>query len=324
MTPNRFVPALLASTLLLAASAALAQPSAPVAPVTVHGAAPPAMVEEQTHSFVQSFAAPTAELDQIARWRDPVCIKAVGEVTPAQAAQVEARIGGVAQEVGLRVLPAGCTPNIQVVFSGRPQVVIDKVAVRREEVLGYYHRHENKRLKTVTHPVQAWYVTATGGSPSNGVGMATLTIEGPTGPPVMGVQGHEEVIDDPENRMPMGCGDSPHFTSCMRSLLKNVLVVVDTSTLQGKDVGLLSDYLVMLTLAQPRTLDGCAALPSVVDLLASHACPNRDLPDGLTAGDAAYLTALYQADPKAKRWAQEGDIANRMADILMKADAQRR
>jgi hypothetical protein len=298
--------ALMVGAAWLAATAAFADaakpPNSTVAPVTVQGVAPPAMIEDQALSFARTFPGATTELDQIARWRDPVCFKAVGHLTDDQAKKVETRLGEVAAQVGLKVRPAGCSPNIEIVFTDKPQAVMDVVARRNEQLLGYYHRHDNKQLRTVTHPIQAWYVTATmGGGASAGFSRNL----------------HAEVIDDPDNDRPDGCGDSPHFTACLQSNFKNVFVVVDTHALEGKDIGLVSDYLAMVTLAAPKALDGCHALPSVIDLTAKSDCGGREAPNGLTPGDAAYLTALYQADPEGRKWVQEGDIAGRMAKMLI-------
>jgi hypothetical protein len=100
-----------------------------------------------------------------------------------------------------------------------------------------------------------------------------------------------------------------------------VFVVADSKALAGKDAGLVADYLVMLTLAQPRSLDGCNSLPSVIDLFAKSACLGRDMPDGLTPGDAAYLTALYKADLETRKTFEQTDVSDRMAQILIKASA---
>jgi hypothetical protein len=323
---SRFASFLSASVLSLAATAALAQgaPPAPaqsttVAPLTVQAAPPPKVVEQQSRSFVQSYAAaPNTEVNQIGRWREAVCAMAIG--LPAdQAASVKARIEDVAGAVGLHKASPKCLANVEVVFSDKPQAVMDQVAKRQEYLLGYYHRHEHDRLKTVTHPIQAWYVTATQGGGGNLAGIMFSY-----GDPIPGAnQVHREVTDDPDNATPASCGDNPHFTGCLQTAFKNVFVVVDTSALKGKDLGLITDYLVMLALSQPKSLDGCNGLPSVIDLLAKTACPGRDTPDGLTPGDAAYLTALYESDLQARKGSEQGEIAERMAKILTKASAGR-
>jgi hypothetical protein len=318
--PNRIACLLTASALALSASAAFAQ-SAPdpsvtaasaapanrvaVAPLTVQGVAPPAMVEHETYNFVQKFAAaPNPELDQIARWRDPVCVEVLG-LPAEQNALIKARIEGVAASLGLPKAREACAADVEILFTGRPQAMMDAVAQRREELLGYYHRHDGGHLKTVDRPIQAWYVTATRGSSAS-----------PTDFPW-----NLEIRDDPVNWQPTGCGQSHIFTVCLQSVLKNVLVVADSKALEGKDAGMVADYLAMLTLAQPKSLEGCNDLASVIDAFATTACAGRDVPDGLTPGDAAYLTALYQADPEATKWNEQGDIARRMAKILINAKA---
>lgn len=303
--PNRFASALLLSAFLAAASAAWAQAPAAtaVAPITVEAAAKPKVVEKQAFNFVQGYAASAnPELDQIARWRDAVCVQVIG-LPDEQGALVKARIGDVAAAVGLSKPRSGCNTNVQIVFTAHPQETLDAVYKRREQILGYDHRAGGKRLKTVTRPIQAWYVTATLGESGT-----------PTDPPAS-----REVIDDPDNHSPMGCGMNHVFTACLQTVFKNVLVVADTRALDGKDLGVLADYLAMVTLSQPKSLDGCTPLASVIDVLAKASCPGRATPDGLTSGDAAYLTALYQADPQARKASAQTDIALRMTRILTRA-----
>jgi hypothetical protein len=294
--------------------AAPVQASHPAAPVAL--ATGPGDAGKQAYSFVRSYAASTAKLGQIARWGDPLCVQVIG-LAPDKAAQVRARIEAVAKGVGQRMLPSGCTPNVEIAFTDQPQSLIDRLAARQEGLLGYNHR-DAKTLKTVTRPIQAWYVTSTvsRGGPNAGA-LFSANLPGYSGG--MAVQANARVTDDPDNRPPTGCGGD-RFSSCLESVFDNVLVVVDTGRVRDKSVGLLSDYAAMLALSQPRSLDGCNALPSVTDLFAP-ACPGRAAPDGLTPADAAYLTSLYAADPQARKAGEQSDIAWRMARILVSADA---
>jgi hypothetical protein len=75
----------------------------------------------------------------------------------------------------------------------------------------------------------------------------------------------------------------------------------------------------MVALAQPKSLDGCNVLPSVVDLF-SKDCPGRNGEDGLTRADVGYLTGLYGMDLEGTKKSQMNDIAERMADMLLKAN----
>ena len=325
--PNRFASVLLASLLCTAPAAALAQsqpapPAKPagstaVAPITVEAAPKPKVIQQQSHAFVEKYAAvPNVEVDQIGRWRDPVCVQVEGLVK-AQASLVKARVEEVAKALGLPAARPYCDANVEVVFTDKPQATMDAVAKRREQLLGYYHRHDHDKLKTVTRPIQAWYVTATKGGGGDIAGYIFNAHAGATATPI--AQTHDEVIDDPDNQPPASCGINHNFTECLQSVFKNVFVVVDAKRLEGQDLGLITDYIVMVALSQPRSLDGCNAMSSVIDLLAPSGCSGRQPPDGLTPADAAYLTALYSADLEAKKVGEQGEIAGRMAKILTRA-----
>jgi hypothetical protein len=325
-------PSLLACGALLMATAVHAQPApaagstpSTVDPVTVRAAPGPVEAKKEARDFVKSFAAASPAIDQIARWHSPICINVAGLSTD-QAARVASRIQEVAEGVGMHALPPGCHANIQVVFTDQPQAFMDKVADTREEVLGYYHRHERAALKTVTRPVQAWYVTATdsGAVDTAGLEFASINTESSaasTGGGLgntassMSIQTHADVVDDPDNRGPTGCADAPAFTHCLQSELNNVLIVVDTTRVKGT-LGPLTDYLSMLALAQMKSLDGCSTLPSVIDRL-GQSCGGRPTPDGLTPADAAYLTSLYASDLEANKPLEEDEIAIRMSSILI-------
>jgi hypothetical protein len=265
-------------------------------------------VEKRSRDFVETYAAPTAKLDQFARWREPVCI-AVTARNHADAAKITERITEVAKTLGVKVLRPGCEGNIEIVFDDQPQRWLDWVAKHRDTVLGFHYAADAAKLKTVTRPIQAWYATATRSDAVRDAGMVFAGIPG--------MSFKNETIDDPRGAAPAGCGDS-RFTSCLQSIFKNVFVWVDTGRLKNPDIGPVADYLAMLTLSQPRSLDGCAAFASVIDLLAPH-CPGRPAPDNLTPADMAYLKALYGANLEARRTSEEVDIARRMAASLTNA-----
>jgi hypothetical protein len=264
-------------------------------------------VEKRSLGFVQTYAAPTAKLDQFARWREPVCIE-VTTRNGADAAKITERIAEVGRTLGVKVLRAGCEANIEIVFADQPQRWLDWIAKHRDTALGFHYAADTEKLKTVTRPIQAWYATGARSDAARNAGMAFAGIPG--------MSFKDETIDDPRGGTPAGCGS--RFSSCLQSVFKNVFVWVDTGRLKNPDIGPVSDYLAMLALSQPRSLDGCAAFASVIDLLAPH-CPGRPAPDNLTAADMAYLKALYGADLEARRSSAEIDIASRMAAGLIKA-----
>jgi hypothetical protein len=272
------------------------------------------VIHEQSLSFVQAYAAtPNPNVEQIGRWSEPICVLILALPLADQAAKIKARIDSMAKAVGLPAARAGCRPNVEIAFEDDPQRSMDGVAKRLEPLLGYYHLSMTKQLKTVTHPIQAWYVTST-----NSKAVNTAALIGSGLPPSYYLR-PTEVPDDPENGTPTGC--LSRFTSCYTSSFYNVLIVADDKALVGKSLTLVADDMVMLALSQPKSLDGCNVLPSVIDRFGRSPCAGRDPPTGLTPADVAYLTALYSADPDGKKTVEQIDIADRMAKILIKAKA---
>jgi hypothetical protein len=269
-----------------------------------------------SRAFVQSKAvAANPELGQISRWHDPVCVQVEGLAQAAQADAIKARIESVSRAVGLPAARADCKANVEIVFSDDPQATMDLVAQRREDLLGYYHRTERDRLKTVSHPFQAWYKTSTRGDGDRS-GAVFSGLDFTSADPDHAAA--NLMTDDPNKGTPTGCADSPRFKSCLTSEFENVFIVVDARALRNKGAGLAADYLAILALSQPKTLGGCSVLPSILDLTARAACEGRDAPGGLTPADAAWLTALYASDPQAKGASAQSDIARRMASMLIK------
>lgn len=307
---SRFHPAL-ACMAWLTASAAMAQTAPAAAPT--RASTPPAAsgsLDKQAFGFVQAYQAITPEINQVPRWKDPLCVHVI-ELPPEQAAQVKGRIEDVAKAVGLTIAPAGCQANVEIAFAPQPQRLVDAFVKNRPWVLGYYYKDPG--AKTVTRPIQAWYVTATTGGAGGNAGWTFAYTGVPSQASGNPSQLNEKVMDQPGTWKPTGCGDST-LTSCLRNEIVNVFMVVDTSKAQGKSVGVLSDYAAMLVLSQPRSLGACQALPSVTDLFV-EGC-SGGAPDGLTAADAAYLTALYQANPEARAVNEQSDISGRMAKML--------
>ena len=290
----------------------------PVSPLTVQAPVSPRTVQD----FVTSYGAVTAKLDHYPRWFGPACV-AVDGVVPAQAAKFKARVEQVARAVGAPVGPANCNPDIEIAFTNQPQQYIDAVAARNPTVLGYGGD------KTVTRPIQAWYATLSlGQAPPAG---RELNSQGAT---LNHSAARLEVgagnVETERTKDRLGATPSEHnfaagrrcvdasSPTCPHSVFLNVLVLVDAGKMGDVSLDLTSNYVAMLALSQPRTLDGCMVLPSVIDLYAG-ACTGRDPPGGLTPADMAYLTSLYAADLTVEKAREQSDIAGRMVKILVPA-----
>jgi hypothetical protein len=328
---NRVSSLFAACALAVGAGATSAQTPSPaskpttVAPVTVQGAASPKTIEKQAQHFVDLYTAETPKLGLIGRWADPLCVEVVN-LTPEQAAMVKGRVEEVAKGLGLRVEKPGCRSNVQIVLTSQPQAFLDNVAKANDLALGFHWRSDLKKVKTVTHPIQAWYETATRAN-GNTTALASADLKDPDGNRVNPFDvmplPSSETVDTPWNPGPVGCAGSL-ITDCTRTIFKNVLVVIDSRAAEGKTLGTLADYVAMMALSQAKSLDGCAALPSVMDLMAKASCPGRDPPNGLTDTDIAFLTGLYFSDPETKGAQQQVEIAARMTRLLIKASATAR
>jgi hypothetical protein len=106
------------------------------------------------------------------------------------------------------------------------------------------------------------------------------------------------------------------------SSITHVLIVADINKLGGHEIGPVSDYIAMLALSHPRSLDDCNELPSILDLMSSR-CGAREKPQALTANDIAYLKALYAADLGATTISVQKDtLDNAMKDNLDKREQE--
>src|ERR1700722_18281279 len=131
--------------------------------VTVVGKADLPTLKHEIHQFVQSHGKPSTLIGQIGRWRENVCPLVTG-LQAAAAEVVSHQIEKVARSVGAPTVKSGkkCSVNVEVVFTGDPQALVDHIAATKyRPLLGYYRETELKQVTTFNHPVQAWYMTGT-------------------------------------------------------------------------------------------------------------------------------------------------------------------
>ena len=76
--------------------------------------------------------------------------------------------------------------------------------------------------------------------------------------------------------------------------LISAMVVIDTKTIINYPVGSIADYIGMMVLAQTQIAEDCGGLPSILELMTPKC--RGTAPDSITAGDIAYLKALYSID----------------------------
>lgn len=298
--------------LLLMPSLALGQAArAPEESVTVTGT----KSRQVMQGFVRDMAVPTHTMDKLPRWNDAICPLAAG-VRREFAIFIVQRLREVAQQAGAPVnRKASCRPNIEIAFTATPQALMDHIKVKNGVLVGYYDNQEQRdRFANVTHPIQAWYTTATQDLRGNmqvdsgkrsGLGVEMVYLCNPGIPNMICTMRLSEAHVANVTGERTGNGQ--------RSGFYHVLIVVDPTQLQEYGMGPLSDYIAMLALTQVASLDACQQLPSVVNMLAKD-CDRKS--DGLTENDTAYLRGLYKMSAGRSLGTQRDEIAFSMEQAL--------
>ena len=80
------------------------------------------------------------------------------------------------------------------------------------------------------------------------------------------------------------------------------------------EIGALADYITMLALSQPASLDACRVLPSISNMLAGGC---TSVPSRITDGDLAYLRALYKMPDGSGLEIQRDEIRLEMKKTLV-------
>jgi hypothetical protein len=264
--------------------------------------------KEKLRDFVLGYTAPAGVGGKMARWKYGVCPVVAG-LPEAYTKFVPARVRQVAGMVGAPVADAqSCKPNIDIVFTLKPQVLLDDVRKKHRVFLGYHDAAEELHLATVTHPVQAWYTTQT--VDLNGSTYIDDKLRDHGGFYIMVPRGPSyEQIFIPDARVASVTGS--HLGDGISSELYHVIITVDLTKVQGQTVGALADYVAMLSLAQTQSFEACAPIASITNLV-SHGCDAAVTTSEISANDLAYLQGLYRIDPRASFAHQQGEIVMQM------------
>jgi hypothetical protein len=290
---------------IMPATAQAPAPGFPAASQALEGVivtAPKAPPEKIMHDFITSYTAPSPAIGKVARWHSGICPGVAG-LPDSWSKPVMARVREVAALAGAPVAVEKCHPNIDIVFAKNPQALLDSVRTAKPWFLGYHDAAQEKRLATVRHAVQTWYMTQTvdrGGDVnvddkqhSDGITLNSVYFP----------NAHVEQWSG--SRL----GDERH------SELIHVLLVVDLTKVDGIKFSAVLDEVAMLALAQTASFEICQPLVSIVNLTASG-CDRTLKTDTLSVNDLAYLHALYRIDLHDSFVQQQGDLAYEMRKSL--------
>jgi hypothetical protein len=213
----------------------------------------------------------------LAHWRggkQSICPRTLG-LDPASNSFVTARIRAVAAYVGapLQSDPQ-CRDDVRVIFTPDPAAAMKEVA---DWASGYFRGDRwytaSRRLLEFVgdKPIQGWYLTTPRASrvSNTDIGLLRIYLE-PLWPRIV----------------PHWLGNDGQLSG-----IGTVILVVDTTKAAGYSLGTVADYAAMVTLSLVQSPDHCDPLPSILDLTSSSCA--REKPTALTAGDLAFLKALY-------------------------------
>jgi hypothetical protein len=248
---------------------------------------------ELVSKFVESHGVP-GRIEQLSRWGAPLCPKTEGLSEPFEH-YVNVRLSQVAAFVKVPVdkhpnRNFACKTNVLVVFTTKPQELMEDVRRRHPGMLGFHYAAQTERLARFTRPMQAWYITGTRS------------------------EGGELIRDSEFSSLPGGDTKS-RLTAHLQNQIVGALVVIDANQIVGRQIGGLADNVAMLVLSHTGQTDHCSELPTILDFMVSD-CQEKVDVEHLTDYDVAYLKALYAVDPEEYLHAQRSEIATRVMKEL--------
>jgi hypothetical protein len=224
----------------------------------------------------------------LSRWRggrQSICPRTEG-LSQGYDTFVTARIRAVAAYVGAPVeSDPQCKANVQILFTSNPQEKMDAV-VKWATSPGFQNRYAGGGRDLIAfksdHAIQGWYMVTGSASAVLNTDLALVGFSvQPVWPEIT-----QKYLGSSATGSRLGGG------SGSGSGIGMVILVVDTTKVVSYSVGTIADYLAMLTLSVAQSPDHCDPLPSILDLMSSS-CGAREMPTGITAGDLAFLKALY-------------------------------
>jgi hypothetical protein len=263
-------------------------------------------LDEATREFVGQVAAPPRGRG-LALWRGRVCVGAVGFQREAGQYLVD-RVSTVAEDLGVRVGEAGCTPNVIIAGAEDGQAMARELVERERRAFDTNISGANRSDGALedfigsTRPIRWWHVSLPVDSET---GTPAVRIPGQCTGSCNGVTDFAPIINvDAASRL----------NSQIRDDLQKVIIVLDVDALGEASFTQIADYVSMIALAQVDPQADTRGFNTILNLFQ----PAVATDEYLTDWDLAYLRGLYSADQtenNARRNARA--VADAMADARL-------
>ncbi|PIB92200.1 hypothetical protein [Caulobacter sp. FWC2] len=198
---------------------------------------------------------------------------------------VRSRLRQIAGDVGLRFETQKCYPNLMILFSREPELMLDQARRRGKIRYDTISLPRIDRFKANTNPVR--WLSYTGEVPAYG-----------------------DISSGDTDIRAMRAPDS-HILQPVASRLHYSLVVVDARKTDGVEIGALADYVSLVALADIRPDATQPDQASILNLFVEPGGPKR-----MTASDKAYLRGLYKLKTDRIGPDQLGALTSAMATEL--------
>jgi hypothetical protein len=107
-------------------------------------------------SFVRAHGNPSFRTGQLSRWERAICASTTGLAQDFNDF-VTARVQTVAAAIYKpTAVTTPCKSSVLVIFTTAPQQLMDNVASKQPQLLGFHFVSEVPKLRTVNRPIQAW------------------------------------------------------------------------------------------------------------------------------------------------------------------------
>ncbi|MDI1366030.1 MAG: hypothetical protein PSX79_14415 [bacterium] len=197
---------------------------------------------------------------------------------------VTARLRQVGEQVGVEFERKPCQPNLLVLFSREPEVMLRQARDQRK-INARFSTPQARRFMSEPRPVR-WL---------NNVGVTAA--EGRTASASNSI-----IVSGVDSRL----------SNPTRSLILGSVIVVDANRTQGVEVGALADYVALTALADIKPDANLAGHRSILNLFSD----GQPAASRLTPIDMAYLRGVYKARDTASGANQMGKVATIMAEDL--------
>jgi hypothetical protein len=262
--------------------------------VTVTPAAKPNPLVDPTTQFVRERLPESPFSEQYPRFHDAICVKVQG-LPEEFDAFIAKRLIEVAAQVRAPVAKAAdCTPNVNVIFSAKPQAQLSDIAKRRDILIGYQFLPQFQRMSKFTHPIEARYVTRTVGEH----GESQLDTWDP--------DRYDPMLDKapPQGRAGSRLGNQ------MSAEIVHSLIVADANKVAGEKIETVADYVAVLALARWQGLERCNRSVATILNRMADGCDRDGAPEAATPADLALLTGLYSVETRESGPQQRATIAS--------------